>query len=105
MLRYMNGKEFEDRDTDKAVEVQNLIVQFNKFYHGSELKGRWLCDLLGEGAADFFIDGIHIEGTWERDDYDSPTIYEDSDGNEIVLLPGNTWIAVHPEDVDITVTY
>ncbi len=85
LIRYMNGKEFIDAATDSAVEVQNLVVQYHKFYHGNELYGRWLCDQLGSGKADFFIGGVHIEGTWSRKSYDSPTIYKDSEGNEIVL--------------------
>ena len=105
LLRYMGKKEFIDADTKKAVEVQNLIVQYNHFYHGNEAKGRWLCDLVGSGKADFFIGGKHIKGTWERADYDKPTIYKDSKGNEIVLQPGNTWIASHPDDKEITINY
>lgn len=104
-LRYMGEKEFKDAETNKAVEVQNLIVQYNRFYHGNEVKGRWLCDQLGSGNADFFVGGKHIEGTWERETFDTPTIYKDNDGNEIVLLPGNTWISVHPQEIDITVKY
>ena len=102
--RYMKGKPFTDAATNEVVAVKNLIVQYTHFYHGGEAKGRWLCDQLGSGKADFFIGGKHIEGTWERDSYESPTIYKDSSGNEIVLQPGNTWIAVHPDSVEISIT-
>ena len=104
-FRYMNNEPFTDAETGTAVEVQNLIVQYNKFYHGNEKKGRWLCDLTGSGKADFFIGGKHISGTWERESYNTPTVYKDSNGKEIVLRPGNTWIAMHPEEKDIAVTY
>lgn len=105
LLRYMGDKEFKDAKTDKAIEVQNLIVQYNNFYHGNEAKGRWLCDQLGNGKADFFIGGKHIEGTWERKNFEDPTIYKDSSGNKIELIPGNTWIAVHPEEKEIIIEY
>ncbi|MFZ5974860.1 MAG: DUF3048 domain-containing protein [Bacillota bacterium] len=105
LLRYSGNKPFTDAETGKAVEVKNLIVQYNRFYHGGEAKDRWLCDLLGSGKAEFFIGGKYVEGTWERKSYDSPTVYRDGNGDEIVLQPGNTWIAVHPKSKDITVKY
>jgi hypothetical protein len=105
LLRYSGSKPFIDADTKEAVSIQNLIVQYNHFYHGNETLGRWLCDLLGQGKAEFIIGGRHISGTWERSAYASPTIYRDNSGNEIVLRPGNTWIALHPDDKKITVNY
>ncbi len=103
LLRYMGDKEFTDAETGEAIKVKNLIVQYVKFYHGGEAKGRWLCDQLGSGKAEFFIAGKHIIGTWERESYEVPTIYKDAEGKEIVLTPGNTWIALHPKKVDIVV--
>lgn len=105
LLRYSGSKPFIDADTQKAISVQNLIVQYNYFYHGNETLGRWLCDLLGQGTADFFIGGKHITGSWERSSYDKPTIYRDQNGIEIVLLPGNTWIALHPDNRKISISY
>lgn len=99
--RYMGGKPFTDAATKEVITVKNLIVQYNHFYHGGEAKGRWLCDQLGSGKAAFFIGGKHIEGTWERESFESPTIYKDGSGKEIVLQPGNTWIAVHPDSEEI----
>ena len=104
-MRYMGDEAFTDAETGQAIEIKNIIVQYNRFYHGNEKKGRWLCDLLGSGDADFFIGGKHISGTWERESYESQTIYRDSAENEIVLRPGNTWIAVHPQGKEITVEY
>lgn len=105
LLRYMDNKEFTDAETKSIISIKNLIVQYNHFYHGNETKGRWLCDHIGEGKADYFINGVHIKGTWEKESFESPTIYKDVNGNEIILLPGNTWIAVHPDSEDISVKY
>jgi len=105
LLRYMGSKPFLDADTGAAVAVTNLIVQSCHFYHGEETYGRWLADLTGEGKAEFFIGGKHMTGTWERSAYDQPTLYRDAAGQEIVLRPGNTWIALHPQEKAITVSY
>ena len=103
LVRYMGGKEFKDAATNKAITVKNLIVQFSHFHHDNLPSGLWLCDLVGSGKAEFFINGKHVIGTWERSSYESPTVYKDANGKEIVLRPGNTWIAVHPDNVNITV--
>jgi len=105
LTRYMDGNPFMDAGTEAAVTVQNLIVQYANFYHGEEIKGRWLCDLTGSGKAEFVIAGKHVTGTWERADYDSPTVFKDDAGSEIVLRPGNTWVALHPDSEAVTVAY
>ncbi len=103
LIRYQGSKDFMDAATDSPVTVQNLIVHFAHFHRDGLPSGLRLCDLVGTGKAEYFIGGVHIVGTWERTSFDSPTVYLDGDGNEIVLRPGNTWIAVHPDNVDITV--
>lgn len=105
LLRYSGSKPFTDADTGNAVAVTNLIVQYCHFYHGDETLGRWLCDLTGKGKAEFIVGGKHIMGTWQRSAYDQPTLYLDDAGQEIVLRPGNTWIALHPQEKAITVSY
>jgi hypothetical protein len=102
LVRYAGTKEFKDAATGNAVTVQNVIVQYAHFYHNNLPSGLWLCDLLGSGKAEYFIDGKHVTGTWERKSYDLPTVFRDANGKEIVLRPGNTWIAVHPDSVKIS---
>jgi hypothetical protein len=105
LSRYMDNDPFLAAETDEAVTVQNLIVQYAHFYHGDELAGRRLAKVLGTGAAAFVIDGVYIEGTWSRENYEDATKYYDQDGNEIVLTPGNTWIALHPDTEEAVVAY
>ncbi len=105
LTRHMDDKPFIDAETDQAVQVKNLVIQYCSFGHGDEAKGRWLCELLGSGKAEFVIGGKHIVGTWERENYESKTTYKDSGGKEIVLRPGNTWIAIHPDSEKVTVNY
>ncbi len=105
LTRSMQGKLFMSAETGEALTVQNLIVQYVNVYSKNELAGRRLMDLVGSGAAAFVIDGVYIEGTWSRESYDAPTKYYAADGSEIVLTPGNTWIALHPDTKDVVVTY
>lgn len=103
LTRAMGGDPFIDAATDSAITVQNLIVQHVNLPSVRELYGRRIIDILDSGDADFFIDGVHVTGTWERTAYDEPVTYRDSAGQEIILRPGNTWIALHPNTKEITV--
>ena len=48
--------------------------------------------LIGTGNADYFIGGRHIAGVWEREDYNSRTVFYGPDGEEIELQRGRTLI-------------
>ena len=60
-----------------------------------------LVDFLGEGKAEYFVNGKYEEGTWKKASYEEQTEFYDSTGNPIVLLPGNTWIQVVHKNVEI----
>jgi hypothetical protein len=105
LQRYMSKKPFTDTATKKAIEVKNLIVQYVDYYSLNEGKGRQGMKQTGTGKAAFVIGGKLIKGTWERKNLDSQTIYRDDTGKEIVLRPGNTWVALHPDSKEIKVEY
>lgn len=92
-MRYMGGKKFMSAETGKQVSVKNVIVQHSTYEVELKIK---LWKLVGEGKADFYIGGKHIKGSWKRESEASKTIYYDAVGNQIVLLPGNTWIHLSP---------
>ena len=86
------------------MNVQNLIVQYVNY--GSvkgDTKHRRTCDLVGEGKCDYFINGQHVTGTWSRPTADDYTQYLLDDGSLVILEPGSTWIAVHPNDTTAAV--
>jgi hypothetical protein len=105
LSRYMDGKPFRSAETGEPLTVQNLIVQSVHLPKANELSGRRIIDVLGAGEAMFVIDGVCVKGTWQRDSYEDATKYFDEAGEEIVLTPGNTWIALHPDTSEITVSY
>ena len=116
LLRFMNGKEFmtysvtenEDGTITKEKEqvcIQNLIVQYAdcEVIDGDK-KGRRVYGTVGKGDAEFFINGKHITGYWERTTEDDSTVYYTEDGEQIVLMPGNTWVELHPSSKTVTVS-
>lgn len=58
---------------------------------------------VGEGKAYVLRNGRLTVGRWERPSLDDLTKFYDRNGNEIRLVPGNTWVELVPKD--ITVTY
>jgi hypothetical protein len=93
-LRSMSGKAFKSAETGEQVAVKNVIVQYST-YKSEDVYKVWA--MTGGGSADFYIGGKLIKGTWKKDTADSPTVFYDDQGQQIVLRPGNTWIHIHPE--------
>lgn len=106
--RYNSGKVFDmitvtqgadgKKETSTApMTVKNLIVQYANYKSAeNDGKGRRLVDMTGSGKCDFFVDGVKVSGKWERPKLSDSTTYTLEDGSPLVLKPGNTWIAVHP---------
>lgn len=93
-----------DNYITEQMNVQNLIVQYVEY--GSvkdDPKHRRTCDMIGSGKCDYFINGQHMTGTWSRPTAEDYTSYLLDDGSLVALEPGNTWIAVHPSDIPVTI--
>ena len=84
--------------------VKNLVVQYadTKMAPGST-NGHRLVELTGSGNCEFFIGGKHFSGKWSRSSLNAATSYTLIDGTPLTLLPGNTWVAVHPSNKTIVV--
>ena len=93
-LRSVNGKPFVDGLDNQQIAVTNVIVQNTKLEFTGDYKGRVEISFIGKGEADVFTAGKHIKATWEKKSAAEPTVYRDSNGKEIVLQPGNTWVQV-----------
>jgi hypothetical protein len=90
-LRSMDGKAFKSAETGNQVSVKNIIVQYST-YEKKDIFKMW--KMVGEGNADIYIGGKLIKGAWKKESEDAKTVYYDSNGKQIVLRPGNTWIHV-----------
>jgi hypothetical protein len=59
-------------------------------------------DTLSGGKAYLFAGGVVVEGTWARENYDSPFVLTADDGTPLPMPPGYPWINVFPEGREIT---
>ena len=103
MTRYHFGDPFVEADTGDAVTVQNVIVQYVEESTIKDGADHQLIEMVGSGKAEFFVGGKHLTGTWEKSDRHAGTVYALDDGSELVLKPGNTWIAIQRNSESISV--
>ncbi len=82
----------ESMDAGDPITFNNVIIQGIDM----EWRGSLRPDpvLTGKGIADYFMGGKHLQGVWERKDYNSRTVFYGEDGNEIKLQRGRTLIVL-----------
>ncbi len=80
----------EERRTGDLITFSNIIIQgITQNWKGADRPNPVL---TGTGNADYFMGGKHIAGVWEREDYNSRTVFYGPDGEEIELQRGRTLI-------------
>jgi len=67
-------------------------------------KGRLEMDTIGQGTAQFFLDGTVVKGTWKKDSSEAPLQLLAEDGSHVSLNAGQTWVEIVPPDQTVTVT-
>jgi hypothetical protein len=82
-----------------VLQAQHTTTDIDEGYGSFSVR----IDLLGQGSALVFRDGLRAEGTWVRQSEEEMISIVDGDGDPIPLKPGNVWVQVVP-DVDIVET-
>lgn len=100
-LRYCKGKPMMDKETNTQIAVSNVVVQYVDFDFSAK-EGLAKANYVGEGRAEYLIDGKHIDGTWKQDSIDSQTMFFDDEGNAVELKPGKTFVDVPDVTADLT---
>lgn len=80
----------KERVPGNTITFSNVIIQGITMHWKNSTRPDPV--LTGTGNADYFIGGRHIAGVWEREDYNSRTVFYGPDGNEIELQRGRTLI-------------
>lgn len=96
--RYLRGVVDVDVNTDQQIKTKNIVVVYMPTSYGVTRAGEStvIMRTVGSGKAIFFIDGMAIEGTWQKDEHNSRTKFLDSSENEIKFNKGQTWVEVVP---------
>ena len=102
--KFQYGKEHTDANNGEQLTFKNVIIQYN---HYEDIPGGSGCQevtLNGEGKALYITNGTAVNVTWKRANAAEQTKYYYEDGTQVAMNIGKTYIAVVPEDFDITLS-
>ena len=101
--RFVNGKEHASQ-TGKIFDAKNIIMYTvkNTALPDAENKGRQDLSNIGSGEGYYLSDGVCVPIKWKKSARTEKTEYTLADGTPLVLNPGNTYIQIVPEYVDVT---
>jgi hypothetical protein len=99
-MRSMEGKPHLDKETGKQLQTKNLLILESK-HQIIDKEGRRIVDVFGPNKGMIFQEGLSQAITWERKN-GMLRAYA-SDGKEVPLLPGNTWVQIVPEGTKLKV--
>lgn len=80
---------------------ETVIVQFTPYGVSPADRNSPEADTVGNGKAWIFTEGKLIRGSWSKPRPGDVTLYRDSEGNEVQLLPGRVWVEL-PKPGDAT---
>ena len=92
--------------TGEQLVAKNIIIyQVRNFnLQDNDNVGRQDLTNIGSGSGYYVTNGKAIEINWEKKSRESRTVYTTSDGEEILLNPGNTYIQIIPQTSNITLS-
>ncbi len=79
-----------------AIAPPNVIVQITQYGVSAADFESPEAETVGRGTAYIYTGGNMIPGTWSRTSATDRIVYKDAAGNEILLTPGRTWVALAP---------
>lgn len=90
--RYKDGELHIDENDKSPITAKNIIIQ--KARTGKKSNGHKDIKIIGEGKGLYITNGKVIDVTWKKAKRSDKTRYYDSNGDEIKLNPGHTWVQV-----------
>ena len=105
-IRYSRDEKQVDWDTEKDIQVKNIIITFaeNTTIEDGSGKGRQNLDNLGELDGYYITNGKAEKIVCEKKSRTDKTVYKDLEGNEIDVNDGKTFIQICPEEADIEIS-
>ncbi len=91
--RFQNGA-IHRMDDGVIIAPDNVVVQESEHITSIADADTPEAITTGSGRVHVYTDGKYITGTWNRVNVSAPTTLIDDDGKEILLTPGETWVAL-----------
>ena len=86
-------KPYADGLTDEVLQFKNVLVLYAPTTVIDDY-GRLKVDLIGSGDGYYAQNGRYIPITWSKDGVYSPFTYQTAEGEDLVFVPGKTYIAI-----------
>ena len=95
--RFHYKREHVDGETGDQLAYKNVIFQFIPG-RVIDKKGRMEFDTVGSGKAIYFTGGKCENITWKKDNLESPSLFYDESGEQLVINQGKTSICIIKAD-------
>lgn len=100
--RSMSGKANIDLQTGEQYTAKNIII-YEVYNYSLDSYGRQELDNIGTGTGYLVTGGYSVPITWQKTSHSAQTVYKYTNGDEIVVNDGNTFIQICPVGSDITI--
>lgn len=102
--RFQNNLAHTDYITGLQYNAKNIITyQVENNTISGDDKGRQDIKNIGSGTGWYISEGYAVPITWEKTSRSSKTIYKYTDGTEIKVNDGNTYIQIQPTGKNLTI--
>ena len=104
--RFVGGEPQIDAGDGRPVAPANVVVMtvvFGPLNDGHPDKRRLEAQNIGRGPAWIASNGVTIRGTWQKTSIDAPTRFYGSDGRQVVLTAGQTFVQVVPPGTPVRI--
>jgi hypothetical protein len=96
-LRFNGGKAHVDWEFDKPqLKASNVVIEFAQEKGPLDSEKHMLYTVIGKGKAIVFQNGNAVIGTWSKASALDRDIFYDTNGKEIQMVRGQTWIEIVP---------
>ena len=95
--RFNGGTAFTDIEFDNVqIEASNVAIMFVKEEGPVDTEKHMYYDVIGTGKSIVFQNGEAVKGTWEKDSALDREVFYDTNGSEIKMVRGATWVELVP---------
>lgn len=104
--RVVNGKPHIDYVSKEQFTTKNIITyQVNNYaLNDGSGKGRQDIKNVGSGKGYYITNGKAVSITWEKSSRSNQTVYKTTDGKELNVNDGNTYIQIQPTNQKLTIS-
>ncbi len=96
-LRFMNGQAHVDKTTGQQYHYKNIIIE-KVSNHSLDSAGRQDLDTTGSGDGYYITGGFALPITWNKNSRSGKTTYTYTDGTQVDIKDGNTFIQIEPSN-------